>query len=159
MDDTNQSEVARIKQQIATEYQAASRVFTEFNAKARHAYLTACQEHLGACLEELTQHMSPEEAMQTFIQVQAEIIQKRIDEETTAETSSEKLQVAELDADMTTSCDETAEASSEKPQVAEPTSCDETAEASSGKPQVAEPDVETTPFYGGLDGSSSGTTS
>jgi hypothetical protein len=70
--ETNQSEIARIKQQIAVEYQAASRIFTDFTAIARHAYLTARQEKLGACLEALTQHMSPEDAMQTFIQAQAE---------------------------------------------------------------------------------------
>ncbi len=71
--ETNQSDIARIKQQIAVEYQAASRIFTDFTAKARHAYLTVRQEKLGACLDELTQHMSPEDAMQTFIQAQADI--------------------------------------------------------------------------------------
>jgi hypothetical protein len=72
MHDTNKSEVARIKQQIALQYQAAARVFTDFTATARHAFLTAHQEKLGLCLEELTQYMSPEDAMQTFIQAQVE---------------------------------------------------------------------------------------
>ncbi len=111
MDETNKSEVARIKQQIAIEYQAASRVFTDFNSKARHAYLTARQEKLGVCLEELTLHMSPEDAMQIFIQVQAEIVQKLTDDQTT-EASSDKLLANKLNADRTNSYDETGGSSS-----------------------------------------------
>jgi hypothetical protein len=99
MDETNQSEVARIKQQIATEYQAASRVFNGFNARARHAYLTARQENLGACLEELTRYMSPEDAMRTFIQVQAEVAHKLANDETKA--SSGELQADKPDANTT----------------------------------------------------------
>jgi hypothetical protein len=86
--ETNQSEIARIKQQIAIEHQAASRIFTDFTAKARHAYLTARQERLEACLEELTQHMSPEDAMQIFIQAQA-----------TGEVPSDKAPVEEPETD------------------------------------------------------------
>jgi hypothetical protein len=111
MNETNKSEVARIKQQIAIEYQAASRVFTDFNAKARHAYLTARQEKLGVCLEELTLYMSPDEAMQTFIQVQAEIVQKLPDGQTT-KASSEKFLVGDPSADTTNSYDETGGSSS-----------------------------------------------
>ncbi len=110
MNETNKSEVARIKQQIAIEYQAASRVFTDFNAKARHAYLTARQEKLGICLEELARHMSPEEAMQTFIQVQAEIVQKLTDDQIT-QASSDKFLAGDLSADTTNAYDE-ADASS-----------------------------------------------
>ncbi len=83
----NRSEVARIKQQIAVEYQAASLVFTGFTATARHAYLTARQENLGAYFEELTQHLSPEEAMQAFIQAQAETTGKPIYDETSEPSS------------------------------------------------------------------------
>jgi hypothetical protein len=111
MDETNKSEVARIKQQIAIEYQAASRVFTDFNAKARHAYLTARQEKLGACLEELTLHMSPEDAMQIFIQAQAGIVQKFTNDQTT-EASLDKLLADEPNANRTNSYDETGGSSS-----------------------------------------------
>ncbi len=136
-DETNKSEVARIKQQIANEYQAASRVFTDFTATARHAYLTARQENLGACLEELTQHMSPEDAMRTFIQAQAETIQKLTCAETD-EASSDKPPAHEPNAHATNSYDETDESSSDKPPAHEPNahatnSYDETDESSSGK--------------------------
>jgi hypothetical protein len=84
MHDTNKSEIARIKQQIALQYQAAARVFTDFTATARHTYLTAHQEKLGFCLEELTQFMSPEDAMRTFIQAQAETTEQlRLDDAST----------------------------------------------------------------------------
>ena len=112
-DETNKSEVARIKQQIANEYQAASRVFTDFTATARHAYLTARQENLGACLEELTQHMSPEDAMRTFIQAQVETTQKLICAETD-ESSSDKPPADEPNAHPTNSYDETDGSSSGK---------------------------------------------
>ena len=104
MNETNQSEVARIKQQIAIEYQAASRVFNEFNAKARHAYLTARQEKLGACLEELTHYMGPEEAMQTFIQAQAEVAHKIADDQ--ANPSSDDFQTDKPDANTTNANDQ-----------------------------------------------------
>ena len=113
MDETNKSEIARIKQQIAVEYQAASRVFTDFTAKAKHAYLTVRQENLGACLEELTQHMSPEDAMRTFIQAQAETTQKLTYDETD-ESSSGKTLADEPNAHETNSYDETGGSSSGK---------------------------------------------
>jgi hypothetical protein len=109
-DETNKSEVARIKQQIAIEYQAASRVFTDFTATARHAYLTARQEKLGVCLEELTQHMSPEDAMQTFIQAQVETARKL----TIGESPSGKTLADEPNAHPTNSYDETGGSSSGK---------------------------------------------
>ena len=112
-DETNKSEVARIKQQIANEYQAASRVFTDFTATARHAYLTARQENLGAFLEALTQHMSPEDAMRTFIQAQVETTQKLTCDETD-ESSSDKPLADESNAHETNSYDETDGSSSGK---------------------------------------------
>ena len=66
----NQSEVARIKEQITREYQTAQHVFGGFTPTAKHEYLTKRQENLGMYFEELKEHMSPEEAMQLFIQVE-----------------------------------------------------------------------------------------
>lgn len=62
------SEVARIREQIASEYQAAQQVFEGFTPTAKHAYLTKRQENLGLHFEALRKHLSPEEAMQIFIQ-------------------------------------------------------------------------------------------
>jgi len=68
--DNNQSEVARIREQIAREYEAAQQVFRGFTPTAQHEYLTKRQENLGMYFEELKHHMSPEEAMQLFMQIE-----------------------------------------------------------------------------------------
>jgi len=60
----SQSEVARIREQIAAEYQSAQYVFSGFVPKGKHEYLTARQERIALHFEELQKHMSPEQAMQ-----------------------------------------------------------------------------------------------
>jgi hypothetical protein len=67
--DSHQSEVARIREQIAREYQSAQQVFGGFTPTAKHEFLTKRQENLGMHFEELKKHMSPEEAMKIFMQI------------------------------------------------------------------------------------------
>jgi len=67
-----QSEVARIKQQIAQEYEAAQQVLMGFTPTAKHEYITKRQENLGDFFEELKIHMTPEEAMGIFIELTIE---------------------------------------------------------------------------------------
>lgn len=64
----SQSEIARIREQIALEYQSAQFVFSGFNEVAKHEYLTSRQERIANHFEELQKHMTPEEAMQILIQ-------------------------------------------------------------------------------------------
>ena len=64
----SQSEIARIREQIALEYQSAQFVFSGFTATAKHEFLTKRQENLASHFEQLQQHMTPEEAMQILIQ-------------------------------------------------------------------------------------------
>ncbi len=66
----HQSEVARIREQIAKEYQAAQQIFDGFTPTAKHEFLTKRQENLGMYFEELKKHISPEEAMLIFMQVE-----------------------------------------------------------------------------------------
>ena len=66
----NKSEVARIREQIALEYEAATRIFTQPSITARHDFIEHRQEKLSGYFQELTQLMSPEEAMQIFMQVE-----------------------------------------------------------------------------------------
>jgi hypothetical protein len=73
MDSIHKSEVAKIREQIALAYQAASRVFEDFTPTAQHAFITKCQEHIGVCFEELTQRMSPQEAIAIIAQVEEDI--------------------------------------------------------------------------------------
>ena len=67
----HKSEVARIKEQIAREYQVAQQVFSGFTPTAQHEYITKRQENLGIYFEELKKHTSPEEAMQIFMQIES----------------------------------------------------------------------------------------
>ena len=65
----NKSEVARIKRQIELEYEAA-RIFNQPSISSQHDFIEHRQEKLGDYFEELTQHMSPEEAIQIFMQIE-----------------------------------------------------------------------------------------
>jgi hypothetical protein len=66
----NKSEVARLRERIALEYQAARRVFTDFTPTARHAFITRHQENIAACFEELKEQIGPEDAIALIIQVE-----------------------------------------------------------------------------------------
>ena len=65
----SQSEVTRIREQIALEYRSVQQVFGGFTPTAKHEFITRRQENIASHFEELTQHMSPEEAMQTLIEL------------------------------------------------------------------------------------------
>ncbi len=67
------SEVARLRAQIALEYQAAKNVFTGFSSTARHEYISKRQENIAGYFNDLKQYMSPEEAMLLILQVDNEI--------------------------------------------------------------------------------------
>ena len=68
----NQSEIARLREQIAREYQASQRVFTDFTLTARHEYITKRQENIAGHYEELKKYLSLEEAMLLMIQIDNE---------------------------------------------------------------------------------------
>jgi len=69
MSETNRSEVARLKERIACEYQAANRLFTDFTPTARHTYITRRQETIAAYFQELQQYVTAEEAAAIVSQV------------------------------------------------------------------------------------------
>jgi hypothetical protein len=73
MDGPNKSEIARLREQIALEYRAAQRVFTDFTPTARHEYMIKRQEKIAAHFNQLTHHMSYEDAMLLVIQVDNEV--------------------------------------------------------------------------------------
>jgi hypothetical protein len=73
MSDSNKSEVARLRELIACEYQAAQRVFTDFTPTARHEYMIKRQENIAVHFDQLRQHMSYEDAMLVMIQVDNEV--------------------------------------------------------------------------------------
>jgi hypothetical protein len=62
------SEVARIRQQIADEYQSAQFVFGAFTQKGKHELYTRKMEQIALHFQELQKHLSPEQAMQILIE-------------------------------------------------------------------------------------------
>ncbi|HZR44424.1 MAG TPA: hypothetical protein VFB12_30200 [Ktedonobacteraceae bacterium] len=64
------SEVARIRAQIALEYEACSRIFTQLTITAHHQFIEHRQEKLGMYFQELTQYMSSEKAVEIFLEVE-----------------------------------------------------------------------------------------
>jgi len=73
MNEPNKSEVARLREQIASEYQASQRVFTDFTPTARHEYITKRQENIAEHVTELTKYMSFPEALRIMTQVDTEV--------------------------------------------------------------------------------------
>jgi len=67
------SEVARIREQIALEYEASKQVFDGFTATARHDFITKRQETIAACFSELKQYMPPEEAILLIFEVENQV--------------------------------------------------------------------------------------
>ena len=62
------SEVARIREQIALEYQATQRLFTDFTPTAKHAYITKRLEKIGVYFEQLSQFMPPDKAIALVVE-------------------------------------------------------------------------------------------
>jgi F0F1-type ATP synthase gamma subunit len=70
MDEQRKSEVARIKEQIALEYQAANHIFINFTPTAKHAFITKRTENIARYFEELKQIVPTEEAFEVVLQIQ-----------------------------------------------------------------------------------------
>ena len=70
----NKSEIARIREQVELEYQAASRVFTDFTETARHEYINQRQVNIAACFNELRQYMTPQAAMEVIFEVEQAVL-------------------------------------------------------------------------------------
>jgi len=66
----NGSDVARLREQIRLEHEAASRALTEFaEGVAQHAFITARMEQIGVCQEELAGLIGEQETMVFLAQV------------------------------------------------------------------------------------------
>ena len=73
MNESNKSEIARLRERIASEYRAAQRVFTDFTPTARHEFIIQRQENIAEHITELTKYMSFPEAMLIVTQVDNEV--------------------------------------------------------------------------------------
>lgn len=65
------SEIARLREQIALEYEASKQVLEGFTATAAHAFITARQENIEACFRELTQYVSPADAVRIMAEAES----------------------------------------------------------------------------------------
>jgi hypothetical protein len=64
------SEVARLRQRIAAEYEAAHRVMYEFaDGAARHRFITARMENVGRCQEELSRYLGEQQAIEILTKI------------------------------------------------------------------------------------------
>jgi hypothetical protein len=68
MSDTNKSDIARIKSQIAMEYEATQQLFTGFTSTARHDFITKRQENIGLYCQELMQYIPEQEAIAMLVE-------------------------------------------------------------------------------------------
>jgi len=68
-----ESDIARLRERIALEYESPKRVFTDFTPTAQHEYITKRQENIAACFQDLTKIMPPEEAIAIVIQAENSI--------------------------------------------------------------------------------------
>ncbi len=74
----HRSEVARLRQQIEAEYQAAHRALSDVAVVGYHALIIARQENICKCFETLSTLMTPEEA----IKIVAETLEQVTEEHT-----------------------------------------------------------------------------
>lgn len=71
--DEGRSEVARLRAQLAAEYEAAQRGLMGYAVTARHDFIQARMERMGKCHEELVKLLGPQEA----IELVAETLEER----------------------------------------------------------------------------------
>jgi hypothetical protein len=65
----NQSEVARLRQQIEAEYQAAAQAMTGFSQVAKHEFITARIERIGVHQEHLAALVGEQASMQIVCEI------------------------------------------------------------------------------------------
>ena len=63
MESSHQSEIAKIREQIQLEYEAAQRTFTDFTPTAQHAYISKRQENISRYFAELKTLLPEQDAI------------------------------------------------------------------------------------------------
>ena len=70
----NQSEVARLMQEIELAYEAAQLALTGFAITARHDFINARQEHIALCHEDLKKLVGEEQAIKMIYEMQVKVM-------------------------------------------------------------------------------------
>jgi hypothetical protein len=72
----NKSDVARLRQQIADEYEAAQRGLTGPAIVSRHDFIAARMEGIARCHDELVELVGEQEAMELISEVNVKTVAK-----------------------------------------------------------------------------------
>lgn len=70
----NQSEVARLMQEIELAYEAAQLALTGLAITARHDFINARQEHIALCHEDLKKLVGEEQAIKMIYETQVKVM-------------------------------------------------------------------------------------
>ncbi len=70
----NQSEVARLMQEIELAYEAAQLALTGLAITARHDFINARQEHIALCHEDLKKLVGEEQAIKMIYEMQVKVM-------------------------------------------------------------------------------------
>lgn len=73
MEAPQRSEVAKLMEEIELAYQAARLALSGYAIKAKHAFISARQEHIALCHEELRQLVGEQEAMKLMCEAQDKV--------------------------------------------------------------------------------------
>ncbi len=69
----NQSEVARLMQEIELAYEAAQLALTGLAITARHDFINARQEHIAMCHEDLKKLVGEDQAIKMIYETQVKV--------------------------------------------------------------------------------------
>lgn len=72
----NKSEVARLRQRIADEYEAAQLGLTGPAIVSRHDFITARMQGIAQCHNELVKLVGEQEAMELIVEVNVQTVKK-----------------------------------------------------------------------------------
>jgi hypothetical protein len=70
----NQSEVARLMQEIELAYEAAQLALTGLAITARHDFINARQEHIAMCHEDLKKLVGEDQAIKIIYETQVKVM-------------------------------------------------------------------------------------
>lgn len=71
------SEVARLREQIALEYEACQRIFRDPAITAPHKFIEKRQESIALYVEQLIEQVGPGEAARVFIAISEQVSEQK----------------------------------------------------------------------------------
>ncbi|HZS75020.1 MAG TPA: hypothetical protein VFA41_00275 [Ktedonobacteraceae bacterium] len=78
MEAPQRSEVARLMEEIELAYEAARLALSGYAITAKHTFISARQEHIALCHEELRQLVGEQEAMKLMCEAQDRVMKEEL---------------------------------------------------------------------------------